>query len=135
MTDYELLSILAEFINATWMVFATYVSIVFAFLVAGYLVSNRLTKRMISIVITIYTLVALWSLWGLNRNIATVTAIVAEIKRAVREDGSSLGWVPAVGTPDFLFPIVPILVTMLAVVAYAGSIAFFFHQRKFRASA
>ena len=129
MTDYELLSIFIEFINTTWAIFATYVSIVFAFLVAGYLVSKKLSSTIVSIVVTLYTLVAFWSVFALNRNVIAIGATVAEINRAVQEGESSLGWVPGVAAADFMTPLIPALVTGLAVVAYVGSIFFFFYQR------
>lgn len=134
MTDYEMLSVTIELINTTWTIFATYVSIVFAFLVASHLVSNKLAPNIVSVVITLYTLVALWSVWGLNRTSASLAAILSEIKRAVGEADSSLGWYPAISIPDLMMSAIPILITTVAVVAYAGSIAFFFHQRKFSAS-
>lgn len=40
MTDYEMLSALNASISTLWTIFATYVSIVFAFLVAGYLTAS-----------------------------------------------------------------------------------------------
>ena len=43
MTDYELLTILIEFFNIVWTIFATFVSIVFAFIVASHLVARKLT--------------------------------------------------------------------------------------------
>ena len=130
MTDYELVSLLIEFINTTWVIFATYVSIVFAFLVAGYFVSEKLAPKMISLVVSLYTLVALWSVFALNRNVVAIGAAADEIKRVLLEGDSTLDWVPVAATPDFLTPVIPILVTGLAIVAYAGSIFFFFYQRK-----
>jgi len=130
MTDYELMSLVVEGINTLWAIFAIYVSIVFAFLVVSYLAASQLAAKIVTIVITLYTLVALWSFWGLNRTAATFAAIIAEIQRAVDEDGSSLGWYPGVSIPDFVLTVFPALITTIALVAYVGSIAFFFHQRK-----
>jgi len=132
MTDYEMMSLAIEIINTLWAIFAIYVSIVFAFLVAGYLVASQLAPKIVSIVITLYSLVALWSLWGLNRTAATAMALIAEIQRAVEQDGSSLGWYPGVSIPEPVLVGIPLLVTAVAVLAYIGSIAFFFHQRKTR---
>lgn len=129
MTDYELLNTFIEFINTTWLIFTTYVTIVFAFLVAGFLVSRKLSPAMVSLVITLYTLVATWSIFALNRNVAAIAAAQSEMKRLVEESGSSLSWVPVTSTPEFITSLVPILVTGIAVVAYIGSIVFFFYQR------
>ena len=130
MTDYEMLSGLTELINTLWTIFTVYVSIVFAVLVAGYIAAAKLTSRMVSLIITLYTLVALWALLGLNRTSLTITALTAEIQRAVLEEGSSLGWHPVTTTPDFVFVALPFGISVLAIVAYVGSIIFFLHQRR-----
>lgn len=130
MTDYEIVSVLNEFVSTTWSIFSTYVSIVFAFLVASYLVSSKLAPRIVAVVMVLYTLVAFWALWGLNRTAANLMASIAEIKRRVHEDGSSLGWLPATSIPDFMLHAIPLLITAVAVIAFVGSVVFFFHQRK-----
>ncbi len=130
MTDYELLTIFIEFVNTTWTIFATYVSIVFAFIVASHLVARQLTSRVVSLVITLYSLVAVWSVWGISMNAISISATVGEMKRRLLEGGSSLGWLPIVETPDFMRSIIPFLITLLALVVYVGSIVFFFYQRR-----
>ena len=130
MTDFELVSMLNDFINTTWFIFATYVSIVFAFLVVSYLASDKLAPRIVSIVIALYTLVALWAIWGLNRTSANLGASIAEIKQQVQAGASSLAWLPVASVPDFIVAAIPLVVTALAVIAYAGSIVFFVHQKR-----
>ncbi len=130
MTDYELLTIFIEFVNTTWTIFATYVSIVFAFIIASHLVASQLTSRVVSLVITLYTLVAVWSVWGISMNAISISATVGEMKRRLLEGGSSLGWLRIVETPDFMRSIIPFLITLLALVVYVGSIVFFFYQRR-----
>ena len=130
MTDFEMISVTFEMINTLWTIFGIYVSIVFAFLVVSYLAASQLASRLVAIVITLYTLVALWSFWGLNRSAATLSSAIAEIQRAVTEDRSTLAWYPGASIPEFMLTVIPLLVTAIAVIAYAGSIAFFFHQRK-----
>jgi hypothetical protein len=130
MTDYELLSVFVEFTSNAWAIFATYVSIVFAFIVASYLASRHLMPKVVSLVIALYTLVSFWAVWAINSQVNSISATAAEIKRVVQEDQSSLGWLPVVAVPDFMFPIIPILITSLAIAVYAGSIVFFFYHRK-----
>ncbi|MDA1371637.1 MAG: hypothetical protein O2971_12875 [Proteobacteria bacterium] len=130
MTDFELLTIFIEFINTTWTIFATYVSIVFAFLIAGYLVAKNLSAIIVSLVVTLYSLVAFWSVWALNRNVVAISATSREMKEGILSGQSSLGWFPMASAPEYLFVALPALVTLIAVVAYAGSIFFFFYQRK-----
>jgi len=130
MTDYELLTIFIEFVNTVWMIFATFVSVVFAFIVASHLVASQLTSRVVSLVITLYTLVAVWSMWGIRQNAIAISATTGEMDRRVLEDNSSLGWLPILEMPDFMRSIIPELITLLTFVVYAGSIVFFFYQRR-----
>ena len=130
MTDYELLTILIEFINIVWLIFATFVSIVFAFIVASHLVAKKLTSRVVSLVITLYTLVALWAVWGISVNAFAISATADEMKRRLLEDSSSLGWLPMLEMPDFMRSTVPYLITLMVLVVYVGSLIFFFYQRR-----
>ena len=130
MTDYELLTIFIEFVNTTWLIFATYVSIVFAFIVASHLVASQLTSRVVSLVITLYTLVAVWSVWGISMNAISISATAGEMKRRLLEENSSLGWLSLTGMPDIMRSIIPVLITLLALVVYVGSIVFFFSRRR-----
>ena len=130
MTDHELITIFIEFVNTTWTIFGTYVSIVFAFIVASHLAASRLTSKVASLVITLYTLVAAWSVWGISMNATSISATVGEMKRRLLDESSSLGWLPILGMPDYMLPVIPILITCLAAVVYIGSIVFFFHQRR-----
>ena len=130
MTDYELASLLIVTVDSLWQIFAIYVSIVFAFLIAAYVVSSKLAPKIVSIVITLYTLVALWSLFGLNRTSIATSSLAREMKRRALDPDSSLGWHPAATTPELVFESIPTLITALALIAYVGSIIFFLHQRK-----
>ena len=130
MTDYELLTVTIEFINIVWAIFATYVSIVFAFIVASHLVAKKLTPRVVSLVITLYTLVAVWAVWGISMNVFAISATGAEMKRRLVEESSSLGWLPMLEMPDIMRSTIPFLITLLGIVVYAGSIIFFFNKRR-----
>jgi hypothetical protein len=130
MTDYELLSVFIAFTNTVWMIFAAYVSIVFAFIVAAYLAAHRLTSRVVRLVVSLYSAVSLWSVWAVHQNALAISDTVREMKRVVAENGSSLNWVPQLDIPDPMIPVIPWLITTLAAFAYLGSIVFFFYQRR-----
>ena len=129
MTDAELLSAFSSFVNTSWMIFTAYVSIIFAYLVAGYLISSKLGSKMVILVSTIYTLVAMWAIFAINTNLQSISAAASEIRRVVREGESTLDWLPVVKIPEFLDATVPIIVTLITIGAYVGSIVFFFYQR------
>lgn len=125
-----MLSVFMEIVNAIWTVFATYVSVVFAFLVVSYMVAGKLKPAIVSIIVALYTLVALWATWALNRGAASLTALVSEMKRNIAAGASSLSWHPATHTPDFLLTMIPVIVTFVVLLAYAGSLIFFCYQRR-----
>ena len=132
MTDYEMISTFTEFWNLVWVIFAAYVSITFAFLVVGYLISKKLASRMVGLVVGLYTLVALWCMVGINRFVTNAINLANEIKRVVEAGDSSLNWSVIVNQPDLVPTIVPILVMTVVVAGYVAAVVFFFHQRKFR---
>ena len=130
MSDFELLSAFMAAVETLWLIFSTFVSVVFAFLVVSYLVASKLQKSLAATIISLYTLVALWSVWALSRGSASVTAIGGEMKARVQDGTSSLGWHPAVNTPDLIFAAIPMLISSIALLTYVGSIFFFYVQRK-----
>ena len=129
MTDYEIVSALTDSLTLLWTIFATYVSIVFAFLVASYLVARKLASGIVWLVLTLYTVVSVWAVFGLSRTSSTVIGLASEIKRMALEPGSTLGWHTAVSTPDVLFSVIVTVNGSVGLIAYVGSIVFFFHQR------
>ena len=134
MTDYELVSIFLELVNTLWMIFATYVSIVFAFIVASYLVAQRLTSTVVSLVITLYTLVSIWAIWGVRQNSINISATVGEMSRRTLDGRASLDWLPILDMPDNMRTIIPGLITLVTVVIFAGSVVFFFYERRIKIS-
>jgi hypothetical protein len=133
LTDYELFSAFAEAWTLVWLIFATYLTVTFAFLVAGYLVSHSLKPAMATLVVGLYSLVALWCTFGINRWVTTAASMTREIQRAVAEDGSTLGWTTMATTPESVTGAIPLLLLVICVGAYAGAVVFFFYQRKLEA--
>jgi len=124
-----MISAFSEVWSTSWSVFAVYISITFAFLVTGYLVAGQLAPKIISIVIILYTFVAIWCFAGAERFARNGVNLGFEIKAAVEAGESSLGWTTMANEPDFMLSIVPSLFWIIFLVTYCGSV-FFFHQRK-----
>jgi hypothetical protein len=132
-TDFEMVSVFTDLVSTLWTVFATYVSIIFAFLVVSYLASRTLQPVIVAIIVSLYTLVAAWAIWALNRSATLLVAVAGEMKRNVADGSSALDWHPAAQSPDFLIAVVPALVTIIALLAYFGSLFFFYYERKYPA--
>ena len=130
MTDYEMLMVFTESVNTLWFIFTAYVSVVFAFLVVAYLVSGKLDRPIVAIVITLYSLVALWAGWAINRASTSLVAAVSQMKQAIRNGESTLAWHPSTETPDLVIAIMPTIITSMTLLAFVGSLAFFFYHRR-----
>ena len=130
MTDYELYSAFADTWSVIWLIFATYLTVTFAFLVAGYLVSKKLKSSMVALIVGLYSLVALWCTFGINRWVTTAAQMTREIQRAVAAGESTLGWTTMATTPQFVTGAIPVVLLVITVGAYAGSVVFFVHQRR-----
>lgn len=132
LTDYELISAFADAWSVVWLIFATYLTVTFAFLVAGYLVSHSLKPAMVTLIVGLYSLVSLWCTFGINRWVTTAVSMTREVQRAVAEDSSTLGWTTMATTPEFVTAVIPIMLLVICVSAYAGAVIFFFHQRRLK---
>ena len=130
MSDYELLSVFMYSVETLWTVFSTFISVVFAFLVVSYLAADKLQKSLAAIVMALYTLVVLWATWALSRTSASVSAAAGEMKARVQDGGSTLGWHPATHTPEFVIDAIPVVITLIAILSYIGSVFFFYVQRR-----
>ena len=132
MTDYELYSAFAETWSVIWLIFATYLTVTFAFLVAGHLVSHSLKSTMVALIVGLYSLVALWCTFGINRWVTTAAAMTQEVRRAVEAGESTLGWTTMATTPAAVTWAIPLVLLVITLGAYAGAVVFFFHQRRTR---
>ena len=56
MTDFELFMAVTEAWNTVYSMFSIYLSVTFAFLVAGHLIASQLKPGMVSVVVVLYTI-------------------------------------------------------------------------------
>ena len=59
MSDYELIQLFYEILNGLQTALMNYVAVLFAFLIAAYLIADKLESRMAFIIVALFTLVAL----------------------------------------------------------------------------
>jgi hypothetical protein len=59
MSDYEIAALFAQYASVLEDTFINFISVLFGFLIAGYLVASKLTTRMILLLMMIYTAFAL----------------------------------------------------------------------------
>ena len=125
MTDYELMSLFGEYVSHQQAVYMNFVTIVFAYIVAGYFVANKLTGRMAAIITILFTVVAFQLGTAAFFLIKDQFGLVPEMstRDALQFHGAVQGGEPVTNMYVFLYIVAPII-------AYIGALIFFFHQRR-----
>ena len=130
MSDYELVSLFAEYNGQLQTTLMNYVAVLFAFLIAGYLAADNLELRMVSIIVGLFTLVALPQVINAMGFGHDVAALASQIAVRAAEGSSDVGWH---GTTTWLgstgVPVFRATTIIVIVPSYIGALIFFFHQR------
>lgn len=128
MTEYELVDTFYSIAALSDQLMGSFITLLFAFLVASYLVSDKLDRRMTIVVITLYSFMAFRYVM-LYYNVSGDVATLADVLMQRRiEPGSSLGWLEIqdgiswvnAGTTGAMF------------FGFVASIVFFFYTRHHR---
>ena len=126
MTEYELVDTFYTIASLSDQLVASFITLLFAFLVASYLTSSKLDRKMTAVVITLYSYMALRYIvihHNVTGDIATLAETLTEL--SLRE-GSSLGWLE-IGAGISTMHITQSVAMFLS---FAASIFFFFHTRQ-----
>lgn len=130
MTDFEILSLFSEFAVNTQDTFVNYVGVLSAFIVAAYLVADKLSRTMVVAIIGLFSLVALQQGTALLLHWGDQVGLLGEIRG--RE---ALGWHGA----NRVSPSVGLIfyTTYFATVfgGYVGALVFFFDRRRRKTTA
>lgn len=130
MTEFEHVILFTEFAQAASAVMANYMTLVFAMVVTSYMAAHRLDRFMTVIALLLYSLFALGFCNEIFQIYSDLARLGIQIAAAGDTPDTSLGWFGPVATsPDFLYVMPKIIGTMI-VMAYIGSILFFFRARK-----
>ncbi|MGJ8563370.1 MAG: hypothetical protein ACSHXY_07440 [Alphaproteobacteria bacterium] len=130
MTEYEHTILFLEFAQAASSVMANYMALVFAMIVTSYMAAHRLDRLMTGIALTIYSLFALGFCNEIFQLYSDLSRLGISIADMGNNPSTSLTWFGPIATgPDFLH-ILPEIIGGMIVLAYFGSILFFFRARK-----
>ena len=125
MTGLDLYSIFIEVIAASELVVERFTTLLFGFLVASYLVSARLDKIMVAIVLSLYSVMAIrYSFLFINTS-DDVIAMARELRAMAASTGSDIAWLE-IGPVEIVF----YGVFVVMVLSYLASLVFFFRTRK-----
>ena len=130
MSDYELVDIFIQYSNNLQAHFMNYVAVLFAFLIAAYLIADKLESSMAFIIVGLFTLVTM--IQGVNVSGAGYDFVSVGMQVAARatQDSANLDWhatktwLGNIGLPFVRFSTVAVVI-----ISYIGGIFFFFHQR------
>jgi len=130
MTEFELLTFFNGLVDDSELLIERFLTLLFAFLVASYLVSTKLDRLMTTIVLSLYSVMAIRYAFVFFNISSDVIPLAAELRMlAARPDSSMNSWLD-IGPVHILFPIV--FAVML--LSYAASVVFFFRARMYRSS-
>lgn len=132
MTDYELLDIFIQNANSLQTCFMNYVTVLFAFLIAAYLIADKLESSMVFIILGLFTLVFFqqgFNVLGFGHD---VSALAGQIAVRAQEDTSVLRWHGAATSVlgSVAIPILRHSGEVVFILSYIGGLVFFFHQRR-----
>lgn len=130
MTEYELAMLFFE--AATLAITSVFspISIMAGFLAAGLLFGQHMDRRLTVLLVSLYTFFFLVVVsFATGRQLASYGNLAKEIQARTAE-GADLAWHGANTVPGFMFGAMPITFSFLFLIAFAGSLAFFFHVQK-----
>ncbi len=130
MSNYELLDALYGCIGGVQTVLMNFVAVLFAFLIAGYLVADKLDKIIVIIIVTLFSLVTFNQMLasiGLSSDFA---GLLLQLADRAATDPENMGWHSStLDIREFGLPIMRFSPTVIIVVSYFGGLVFFFRQR------
>lgn len=131
MTDYELAALFIEYFAAIQSSLINFVSVVIAFIVAGYLIASKLQSSMVFILVTIFSAFCIDSILQIlfiNMDLQSVQGLMADRIATGQSDlifhsGARGVW----ANNAWVFGAIRMVATLGA---YVGAVAFFFYQRR-----
>jgi len=124
MTDFELMTLFYEIENSIQIAFMNYVTIIFAFLLAGFFAADKLNRPMTIVVIVLFTFAAFQQAGAYILTWSDQAGLLPDI--ASRD---ALQWHSAAKVARVAGLFFSITYITTAIIGYFGALIFFFHQR------
>ena len=124
MNEYQLLDTFNSYLNTTFTFFVSYISATSAFLAVAYIVGKKLPSFVAKLVVTLYSLTAIFFLIIFQRNWTSLITIRGQMVEA------KLVWFPAVFEPQIFLPVAMWIGVIVMSVLYAGSVWYFILVRR-----
>ncbi len=119
MTDYELLSLYAEYAQLFATMVTVYISVVFAYLLASYVIASKLTSVQFWLLSLLFVFVSFDIVSGVQAHGARTASLQSEILRRIEAQNSEIAFVDPSGIPmwwpNVIF-VTFLLISLIAVV-------------------
>ncbi len=126
MTEYELVDTFYTIAELSDQLIVSFISLLFAFLVASYLVSAKLDRQMAALVLVPYSFMALRYIaiyYNVSDDLMTLAVTINELRM---QPTSSMGWLEIGGGMSIMF----FGTAAAMLLSFVASIVFFFYMRK-----
>ena len=133
MTEFEMAYLSNDMLVGVGAGASYYFATLTAFLVASYLVANRLTRAMAFIVVGLFLVFQLSTLGGMFRTLQSLAGLAREMK-AFAQAGKGLAWHRAATAPDWAFDLPRYLMLVVFTLATFAAVYFFFLCRRQKAA-
>ena len=129
MSEFELISLYDESGALLGAQVDTYLTILFAFVVVGYLVADKLTKTMMYVAVGLFTEATFLVGFAMYRTCRDLVNLAGEIRAAGQGADSALAFHTLASEPVLIMASVPWMFMVLLGAAYGAVIFLFFHVR------
>lgn len=133
MTEYELASLFYQVVDVANASLANFLTITSAMLIVCYLAAAKLDRVSSVLVLTLFTVFSMGMINEIYSEYRDLVGIGQEIAQAAGDAGSNLKWHGfALGNADGAGEFIPRWVVTMSLLAYFGTLWFFFHMRRRR---
>ena len=124
MTELELFSMFFEVGGAAELIIERYMTLLFGFLIASYLVSAKLDRVMVAIVLSLYSVMAVRYAFVFFNTTVDIVAMASELRQMASNSESSIAWLEIGPVHIFYYTVFAVMI-----LSYAASLVFFFRTR------
>jgi len=130
MSDLELALLFREYYGVLQTQYINYISVLFAFIVAGYLVASKLRPAMVIVVVVLFSAFAVDSIIVMNFLNSDVSELQRLAQGRLADGHTDLSWFTgAKVTQGPVLHLFAVLRHITVIGGYVGALIFFFHQR------
>jgi hypothetical protein len=119
MTDYELLSLYTEYAQLFVTMVTVYISILFAYLLATYIVADKLSRVQFWLLTLLFVAVSVDIASGVLIHGARAASLQTEILRRIETPGSEIAFVDPTGLQEWLPTTIFVIYLVITLVAVA----------------